>query len=309
MTIRTALQHLLPGYTGLVWNALPLGRALATSAWLSVRGAPTAEPVKASDVSVRRSHSRPDQRADLATYLNLTDASDLLDSASEGLPPLYFLTWSLAPYLDLISSRELSLSLFGILHVQNDLIVHHAPSEGDQVRSKVYVDRIHRDAGRSIISIICDSSVDGTLYTQMRTMLLAGTSTTAEAAPEPLVADVDDPEWETIRHIRFAPDLGWRYGCLTGDLNPIHLSPQTSRLFGLKRPIAHGFAVKASIAHALVRHLGGGRFESLRRLRVRFRAPVDLPSSALCQIRDNNVRLLDNDSGTVYVTGRYKVQS
>jgi len=59
----------------------------------------------------------------------------------------------------------------------------------------------------------------------------------------------------------------------------------------------------------LVRHLGKGRFETLRRLRVRFRAPVDLPSSALCQIRDNNVRLLNNDSGTVYVTGRYKVQS
>lgn len=120
---------------------------------------------------------------------------------------------------------------------------------------------------------------------------------------------MEDPEWETIRHLHFAPDLGWRYGCLTGDLNPIHLSPHTSRLFGLERPIAHGFAVKASVAHALVRHLGQGRFETLRRLRVRFRAPVDLPGSAICQIRNNNVRLLSSDGGTVYLTGRYKVQS
>ncbi len=307
MTIRTALQHLIPGYTGLVWNGLPLGRALATSAWLSVRGAPTAEPVNASDVRVRRSQSRPDQRADLATYLNLTNASDLLDGASEGLPPLYFLTWSLAPYLDLISSRELSLSLFGILHVQNDLIVHHAPGENDQVRSKVYVERIHRDAGRSIISIACDSSVDGTLYTQMRTMLLAGTSTKLDPAPEPMRGNVTDPGWETIGHIPFAPDLGWRYGCLTGDMNPIHLHSMTSRLFGLERPIAHGFCVKASMAHALVRHLGGGRFESLRRLRVRFRAPVPLPSTAVCQIRDNNVRLLERHTGTIYITGRYRI--
>ncbi len=309
MTIRLALQRLIPGYTGLIWNALPLGRALATSAWLSVRGAPPIVPLDVAAVGVRRSRSRPDQRADLATYLRLTDGSDLLDGASTGLPPLYFLTWSLAPYLDLISSRDLSLSLFGVLHVQNDLIVHHAPSEGDQVSSEVYVERIHRDAGRSIIAITCDSRVGGILYTQMRTLLLAGGSTDPEGAPAPLRAHVDDPGWETLRQIHFPGDLGWRYGCLTGDMNPIHLSPLTSRLFGLERPIAHGFCVKASLAHALVRALGGGRFETLRRLRVRFRAPVDLPRTAICQIRNNNVRLLDRAGGTVYVTGRYKIQT
>ncbi len=309
MTLRNAVQHLIPGYTGLIWNALPLGRALAASAWISVRGAPDAEPIAAADVGVRRAQSRPDQQADLATYLNLTDASDLLEPGSTALPPLFFLTWSLAPYLDLISSRELSLSLFGVLHVQNDLIVHHALTDGDHVRSEVYVERIHRDAGRSIIAITCDSLVGGTLYTKMRTMLLAGTSADLDPAPEPMRGDVADPGWETLRHIHFARDLGWRYGCLTGDLNPIHLSPVTSRLFGLNRPIAHGFCVKASMAHALVRHLGGGRFETLRRLRVRFRAPVNLPSTAVCQIRNNNIRLLDSAGGTIYVTGRYQVQA
>jgi acyl dehydratase len=303
------LQQLLPGYTGLLWNAPTLGRVLVASAWISARGAPLPQPAAAAAVPTRRSGSRPDRRADLATYLALTDAGDLV-RPQDSLPPLYFLTWSLAPHVELITSPGLSLSLFGILHVQNDLIVHRAPGHADRVVSEVSVERITSDADRALVSIRCASSVAGALVTEMRTLLFAGASASGPAAPpEPRRDFAADASWDTLRTIPFAADLGWRYACLTGDVNPIHLSPLTSRLFGLRRPIAHGFCVKAVIAHALVRALGGGRFDALRRLRLRFRAPVPLPSVALCQIRNQDVRLLDREQGTIYATGRFRVQS
>lgn len=302
------LQRLAPGYTGLLWNLWPLGKAIAASARISAQGAPLPSPPDADAVGERHSRFDLHRRADVGIYLALTDGSDLRADNPDLLPPLYFLTWSLVPYLELISSDELSLSLFGILHVQNDLIVHRPITRQDRVDSKVYVERIQGDAQRSLIAVRSDSLVEGELRLHMRTMLFAGATADPGNVPEAPVGDLGDPAWTTIAHVPFASDLGRRYACLTGDINPIHLSPLTSRLFGLERPIAHGFCVKATMAHALVRHLGHRRFDSLRRLRVRFRAPVPLPSTAVCQIRDNNVRLLDRDRSTIYVTGRYQVK-
>jgi acyl dehydratase len=36
-------------------------------------------------------------------------------------------------------------------------------------------------------------------------------------------------------------DVGRRYAQVSGDYNPIHLHPLSARLFGFKRPIAHGW--------------------------------------------------------------------
>ena len=61
---------------------------------------------------------------------------------------------------------------------------------------------------------------------------VAGQPTAAERLPAPSV--VPGQRW------RLAPDLGRRYAAVSGDFNPIHLSPATSRLFGFRRPIIHG---------------------------------------------------------------------
>jgi acyl dehydratase len=49
-------------------------------------------------------------------------------------------------------------------------------------------------------------------------------------------------------------DVGRRYGLLTGDLNPIHLHPLLSALFGFKRPIAHALFLVARSEAALRAH-------------------------------------------------------
>ena len=64
-----------------------------------------------------------------------------------------------------------------------------------------------------------------------------------------------------------------RYARLSGDRNPIHMSWLGARLFGFKRPIAHGMWTKA---RALARVLPAAPVERVA-IDVAFRAPVLLP--------------------------------
>ncbi len=299
----------LPGCPNLLRSAWPLGRALLRSAWISARGLPVVAG-DAGDVPQRLVISDPRRRADVGAYLELTDGQDLARSEVGPLPPLYFLTWSLAAYVDLLTCPELGFSLFGTLHVRNDLEIFRPTMPGETIRSRVYVERIQRDPTRALLSVRADCEVAGELLSRMQSLLYVGTGGAVESASnQPMTANPRDSQWETIRRVDLPANLGRRYGCLTGDLNPIHLSPWTSRIFGLKHPIAHGFCIKAVVAHALVRHVGGRLFDSLRRLRLRFRAPVPLPGKALCQVRGQSVRLVDPEEGTVFLTGRYRMET
>ena len=54
--------------------------------------------------------------------------------------------------------------------------------------------------------------------------------------------------------LHLAPDLGRRYGRVSGDHNPVHTTTAAARLFGLPRPFAQGLALRNLIAAELHRH-------------------------------------------------------
>ena len=72
--------------------------------------------------------------------------------------------------------------------------------------------------------------------------------------------------------------LGHRYAAVSGDYNPIHLSPWTSRLFGFSRPIVHGWW---SLARAVAEM--DTDIPEVCTLEARFRAPIPLPGSVQFQ--------------------------
>ena len=61
---------------------------------------------------------------------------------------------------------------------------------------------------------------------------------------------------------------------LSGDYNPLHADPRVAALAGFPRPILHGLASFGLAAHAVLRGICGYAAERLRRLAVRFTAPV-----------------------------------
>ncbi len=67
---------------------------------------------------------------------------------------------------------------------------------------------------------------------------------------------------------------------LSGDMNPLHIDPDAARFGGFERPILHGLCTFGHCAQWLLAALGGGEATRLKRIKVRFSAPV-LPGDTL----------------------------
>ncbi|MFN3432211.1 MAG: MaoC/PaaZ C-terminal domain-containing protein, partial [Candidatus Sericytochromatia bacterium] len=74
---------------------------------------------------------------------------------------------------------------------------------------------------------------------------------------------------------RLDSDEGRRYARLSGDYNPIHLSPWTSQLFGFRRPILHGMDAAARVQAGIERGTG----LEVSALEIAFKRPIALPAS------------------------------
>jgi acyl dehydratase len=61
---------------------------------------------------------------------------------------------------------------------------------------------------------------------------------------------------------------------LTGDTNPIHISPRLAKKIGFERPILHGLCSYGMICRVLIQHFADGDPDRLRQFDVRFSAPV-----------------------------------
>lgn len=70
--------------------------------------------------------------------------------------------------------------------------------------------------------------------------------------------------------------IGRRYGLVSGDLNPIHLSALSARLFGFRRAIAHGMWTLAKALSMLT----PPEALAAATLATDFKAPLHLPGSA-----------------------------
>ena len=61
---------------------------------------------------------------------------------------------------------------------------------------------------------------------------------------------------------------------LSGDLNPLHASPQVAGDAGYLQPILHGLCTMGVATHALIKECCHYEPERLKRIRLRFSAPV-----------------------------------
>ena len=67
---------------------------------------------------------------------------------------------------------------------------------------------------------------------------------------------------------------------LSGDVNPLHAEPAVAKQAGFERPILHGLATFGVACHAVLRTCCGYETTDLKRLAVRFSAPV-IPGETL----------------------------
>ncbi|NJP34248.1 hypothetical protein HCJ94_20245 [Micromonospora sp. HSS6-12] len=174
--------------------------------------------------------------------------------------------------LRLMTAPDFPIPLTGVVHVGNRITVHRPISADETLDFTTYAENLRpHDRGRQV-DVVLVGSVGGeevwrgvsTYLGKERTPGGGERRDRAERAPAPAAS----ARW------RVEPSVGTAYARVSGDHNPIHTSRLGARLFGFRRPIAHGMWSKARCLAALE-----PRLPDAYTVDVAFKLPLPLPST------------------------------
>ena len=92
-------------------------------------------------------------------------------------------------------------------------------------------------------------------------------------------AEVPDAVAVKSSSFRAPAGLGRRYGFISGDVNPIHMSDLTAKAFGFPRAIAHGMWSLGRLAS----DFEAAQFDGGCELSVSFKLPIYMPAWLMLQ--------------------------
>ncbi|MER6348322.1 MaoC family dehydratase [Streptomyces sp. NPDC001595] len=204
--------------------------------------------------------------ARLAAYERLCS----FPTGADALPPTYphLLGFPLA--MRLMSGRDFPLPLLGLVHTSFDLTRYTTLPATGEYGLTVRIEGLAPHRRGTEAAVLTELRAGQDVVWESRSTYLARHRTTFTGTPA-AAAPADTP-LPALAGWRLPADLGRRYAAASGDRNPIHLHPLTARLFGFRRPIAHGMW---TVARCLAAH---GTPDAVR-VRARFRTPVALPGT------------------------------
>lgn len=223
------------------------------------------------------------------------------------LPPTYPHMLAFPLQMSLICEEDFPFGGIGLVHIANE-ITQHRPiklSETLEVRVRVSDLRPH-PKGRQFDFVSEARSAGDLVWESVSTTLSRG------AGGDPNATDKDE-EFESVdfdalpatAEWKLDAGLGRRYGGVSGDRNPIHMSEWTAKPLGFPKAIAHGMWTKARALAALEGDLPDGL-----RVAVRFKRPILLPGrvSFASTKRDDGAAFAVRDArkGTPHLEGIYE---
>jgi len=210
--------------------------------------------LQVSEVTVDRSHLR---RYAQVCGFPLTDT----------LPPTYLHVLAFPTAMDLMTRPSFPFSLLGIVHVQNTITQHRPVFADSRFRIDVRAENLRPHERGRVIDVVCTATVDGAAVWEGRSAYLHKESSSPSASRTSAAAPRPSSIW------RFGRDVGPSYARVSGDHNPIHTSRLGARLFGYRRPIAHGMYTKTRCVAALA-----SRLPDAFTVDVAFKLPLALPA-------------------------------
>jgi acyl dehydratase len=176
-------------------------------------------------------------------------------------------------HLALLTSDAFPLRVLGVVHVHERIASARPIGEGERLDVRVSLSgHVETERGQEL-ELVTELRSGGELVWTEAAGFLARRRTArgARSAPPP---DPGADEQEVLR-LEVPAGVGRRYALASGDLNPIHLSRTTARLFGFPRPVAHGMWSLARVAATLGPRLDGPGPVALE---ASFKLPVLLPA-------------------------------
>ncbi len=233
-----------------------------------LKGSRVASELAGPALCCRWSTGKLDQ-GKLKQYRHVTGFLD-----SDVLPPTYPHILAGPLHIGLLTHRAFPLPPMGLIHTENT-ISQLRPLHPDEVFELMVTNTavVHTDRGLET-SLLTTMESAGERVWESTTTLLCRNKTRTRRAKKKEVA-LEAPPQSLLRSCiwRLDANHGRRYAAVSGDYNPIHLTPLTARPFGFKRPIIHGMW---SLARAVAECVDD--LDEKCRIEVSFKRPISLPN-------------------------------
>lgn len=211
------------------------------------------------------------------------------------LPATYPHILAFPLHMALMTRGDFPVAAVGLVHIANRITQHRPLRLGDALDLSVRPTPLKPHPRGRTFSIVTQASVDGELvWEEESTMLRRGGSGDGDGGKRE-----EREELPASATWRLPGDLGRRYGAVSGDRNPIHMSGPTAKLLGFPRAIAHGMWTKARCLAALEHRLPGAFT-----VEVEFRRPILLPGAVAFAAGDDlRFSVRDAEKGTPHLEG------
>lgn len=193
------------------------------------------------------------------------------------LPITYPHVLAFPVHMAVMTRREFPLKLMGLVHVRNSIAQHRAIGTDETLALRISVGghrQVHNGVEFDLATTVYGTD-DECLWESTSTMLSRGGGS-GKRAGQRKKASEDLPGAGTTDSWTVPADIGRRYAMAAGDMNPIHMSALSAKLFGFPRAIAHGMWLKAHAAASMIDAPDTDRAS----IQVAFKKPVLLPAQA-----------------------------
>ncbi|MFE6159513.1 MaoC/PaaZ C-terminal domain-containing protein [Streptomyces sp. NPDC056486] len=199
----------------------------------------------------------------------------------------------------LMTTRAFPLPLLGLVHTSIEITQHRALTTADSLELSVHASHLSPHRRGTEATLVTEARVDGTTVWTSSSTYLARHRTSTPATPRESGNERDSVPLPTQAEWQLPPDLGRRYGAVSGDRNPIHLYPLTARLLGFPRAIAHGMW---TVARCLAEYTDHSTNEAVH-VHADFKAPVLLPSTVTFSADGPAFQLRSANGDTTHLSG------
>ncbi|MET8282329.1 MaoC/PaaZ C-terminal domain-containing protein [Micromonospora sp. NPDC005174] len=195
--------------------------------------------------------------------------------------------------LRLMTAPGFPIALTGVVHVGNRITTHRPITADEVLDFTTYAQDLRpHDRGRQV-DVVLVGSVDGEeVWRGVSTYLGRERTPGGRERGERPGAPTATARW------RVEPRVGTEYARVSGDHNPIHTSRLGARLFGFRRPIAHGMWSKARCLAAMQT-----RLPDAHTVEVAFKLPVPLPSTVDFAVLPDDGFALHDSQGRPHLVG------
>lgn len=193
---------------------------------------------------------------------------------TDELPQTYLHMHAFPLQIQLMGRGEFPFPMLGMVHLRQHIEVLRPVTADEVVDVEVWLEdlRPHGKGSQFTVRSQVRDAAGEVVWDGTSTYLARHSQDTEPAAEQHAADAVEIGDLPRTADWRIEADQGRRYGKVSGDVNPIHMSALSAKAFGFPRAIAHGMWTMARAVAALE-----GRLPDAVDIDVAFKTPLLIP--------------------------------